>query len=112
THDTLRLAPSVASVPVIGPSAADARNLFGDYAYPAHVESLRVLLDSGGAPFAREEDDAAAAAGIDVGAATVLDALRARLGARVRYAQGCDVEGSARDGFAEAVALAREADVE
>ena len=47
----------------------------------------------------------------DVGAPTVLDALRARLGARVRFARGCDVEGSARDGFAEAVALAREADV-
>ncbi|MGB8351716.1 MAG: glycoside hydrolase family 3 C-terminal domain-containing protein, partial [Gaiella sp.] len=42
---------------------------------------------------------------------TVLDALRARLGSRVRYARGCDVAGSARDGFAEAVAVAREADV-
>ena len=96
---------------VIGPSAADARNLFGDYAYPAHVESLRVLLDSGGDPFARETGDPAAAPAFDVGAPTVLDALRARLGSRVRYARGCDVEGSARDGFAEAVALAREADV-
>ena len=108
---TLPLAASVGSVAVIGPSAADARNLFGDYAYPAHVESLRVLLDSGGDPFARETRDAAAAPAFDVGAPTVLDALRARLGSRVRYARGCDVEGRARDGFAEAVALAREADV-
>ena len=96
---------------VIGPSAADARNLFGDYAYPAHVESLRVLLDSGGDPFARETRDAAAAPAFDVRAPTVLDALRARLGSRVRYARGCDVEGGTRDGFAEAAALAQEADV-
>ena len=53
----------------------------------------------------------AAAPAFDVGAPTVLDALRARLGSRVRYARGCEVEGRARDGFAEAVALAREADV-
>ena len=38
---TLPLRPDVGSVAVIGPSADEARNLFGDYAYPAHVESLR-----------------------------------------------------------------------
>ena len=108
---TLPLAGTVGSVAVIGPCAADARNLFGDYAYPAHVESLRVLLESGGDPFARETGDIAAAPAGDVGAPAVLDALRARLGSRVRYARGCEVEGRTRDGFAEAVALAREADV-
>ena len=54
---------------MIGPSAADARNLFGDYAYPAHVESLRVLLDSGGDPFARETGDDGRGAGVRRGRA-------------------------------------------
>ena len=41
----------------------------------------------------------------------MLDALRARLGERVRFAPGCGVLDPSRAGFAEAVALAAEADV-
>ena len=52
---TLPLRPDVGSVAVIGPCADEARNLFGDYAYPAHVESLRVLLDSGATRSARSD---------------------------------------------------------
>jgi beta-glucosidase len=44
-------------------------------------------------------------------APTVLDALRARLGERVRFARGCDVAGTSRAGFDEAVATAAAADV-
>src|SRR5262249_58085602 len=43
----LPLAADVESIAVIGPNADAARNLFGDYAYPAHVESLQNVLDSG-----------------------------------------------------------------
>ena len=48
---TLPLRPDVGSVAVIGPCADEARNLFGDYAYPAHVESLQVAARERRDPF-------------------------------------------------------------
>src|SRR5690606_14558834 len=39
-------------VAVVGPSAASARNLLGDYSYLAHVESLLEVLKSGNNVFA------------------------------------------------------------
>jgi beta-glucosidase len=108
---TLPLAPTLGPVAVIGPCADDARNLLGDYAYPAHVESLRVVLEGGQNPFSQP-----LLGGFDIGdgvaeGKTVLDALRERLGDRVGFAPGCDVAGDSREGFDEAVALARGADV-
>ena len=86
---TLPLAPDVGSVAVIGPCADDVRNLFGDYAYPAHVESMRDVLESGpgsrlGTTLLGGSSSSAAA----LEAPTVLDALRERLGARVRFERG------------------------
>jgi beta-glucosidase len=49
--------------------------------------------------------------GPEVLAPTILDALRERLGQRVHFARGCDVNSTSTDGFAEAVALAAEADL-
>jgi len=99
-----------ASVAVIGPTADALRNLFGDYAYPAHIESLRNVLESGGDPLweppAGLEIDAGAIEGI-----SVLDALRVHLGDSVRFARGCEVDGESREGFDEAVAVARGCDV-
>jgi beta-glucosidase len=108
----LPLAADVGRVAVIGPCADEARNLFGDYAYPAHVESFRHLLESGG----RQPFFMPPTAGIQVddllgGVPTVLDALRELLGERVGFARGCDVTGESRDGFDEAVAVARDSDV-
>jgi beta-glucosidase len=108
----LPLAPEPRSVALIGPGADEARYLFGDYAYPAHVESLYDVLDSGQDPFSQQpppgRPEIAKAA---VEAPSVLDALRGRLGTRVRFARGCDVDGTSRAGFDEAIAAAREADV-
>ena len=36
----LPLSPGLRTVAVIGPTADDARNLLGDYAYPVHVEAM------------------------------------------------------------------------
>jgi beta-glucosidase len=108
----LPLGPELRSVALIGPGADEARYLFGDYAYPAHVESLHDVLDSGQDPFSQQptpgRPEIAKAA---VVASSVLDALRVRLGTRVRFARGCDVDGTSRAGFDEAIAAAREADV-
>ena len=50
---TLPLAPRRRSVAVIGPNADEARNLLGDYAYPAHVESLLEMCSTAAATCSR-----------------------------------------------------------
>lgn len=106
----LPLAAGAGTVAVIGPNADQARHLFGDYTYPAHVEAMRDVRKAVGNPFSMPlPDDGPRDA--QARAETVLDALRQRLGARVRFAPGCEVGGSARDGFEAAVALASEAEV-
>jgi beta-glucosidase len=109
---TLPLSPTVRSIAVIGPGAGDARYLFGDYAYPAHVESLQDVLESGEDPFSNQPTPGQPTiAKQEINAPSVLDALREQLGERLRYARGCDVTGESRDGFEEAVAAARDAEV-
>jgi beta-glucosidase len=107
----LPLAAGAGTIAVIGPNAHEARHLFGDYTYPAHVESLIETQQDGrntfAMPISRETDVGNAV----VEAPTVLDAIRERFGAQVTYARGCEVNGTARDGFDAAVALAAEADV-
>jgi len=76
-----------ARVAVIGPNAADARDLFGDYHYTAHL-----ALKSPAVP-----------------AKSVLEAISAR--AQVVYAKGCDVASNSKDGFGQALEAARAADV-
>jgi beta-glucosidase len=106
----LPLSPGLTSIAVIGPNADTARNLFGDYCYPAHVESLREVLASGGSPLGSfdmlTDIEEADAQGL-----TVLEAMRQRFGEVVSFAAGCDVTGASREGFGEAVELARAADV-
>ncbi len=72
TNDgTLPLAPDIGQVAVIGPNSDDALALFGNYSFHNHVAS---------------HFDAPAPEGV----ATLLDALRARLGPeRVTHARGC-----------------------
>ncbi len=81
-------------VAVIGPNAHRAEALQGCYSFANHV-----LASHPGLP-------------LGFAIPTVLEALRDTLGSDVvRYARGADVEGGDRDGFAEAVATARDAAV-
>ncbi|MTV25646.1 beta-glucosidase [Nitriliruptoraceae bacterium ZYF776] len=100
------------TIAVIGPNADDARNLLGDYTHPAHMETLAESRDHestlGGMP--ELPDDLDVAAVVD-GIPTVLEALRARFGARVRYARGCGVTDDGTDDIATASALAADAEV-
>jgi beta-xylosidase len=107
----LPLAPEAASVAVIGPNADAARHLFGDYCYSAHVESLREVLASGGSALSATFDDLDGIDAVELKGRSVLDALRGRLGDQVMFAPGCGVLDPSRDGFAEAVRVAAEADV-
>jgi beta-glucosidase len=109
----LPLRADVGTVAVVGPNAAAARHLFGDYTLPSHVETLLAAPDGDDAfdAFGAAVDRAVLAERADdVRAVTVLQALIERLGDRVRYAQGCEVMGDSA-GFDEAVALAAESDV-
>jgi len=107
----LPLAPEAASVAVIGPNADAARHLFGDYCYPAHIESLREVLRSGRSELSPSLDDLIGMEPVELAARSVVDALRARLGERVTFAPGCGVLDTDRSGFDEAVALASASDV-
>ena len=88
TTGSSRLAAEVGSIAVIGPNADTARNLFGDYAYPAHVESLQNVLDSGRSSLSTPGVESAEIDPVEIEAPSVLDALRARYGSRVSFARG------------------------
>ena len=106
----LPLGPLPGTIAVIGPNADEARNLLGDYAYPAHIESL---AEMGGeespfdVPVPRDLDLGA----VDVSGLSVLEALTATYGDAVRHARGCAVNDDDTSGFAEAVELAAASDV-
>jgi beta-glucosidase len=105
---TLPLRPDLASVAVIGPNANSARHLQGDYAHQVHIE---FLLQQGG--FGAQIPEGLAATDELAGRGTILDAIRARMGAttEVRYAPGCGILDGDDDGIRAAVAAARGADV-
>ncbi|HEY0754782.1 MAG TPA: glycoside hydrolase family 3 N-terminal domain-containing protein [Ktedonobacteraceae bacterium] len=111
----LPLAPSIKQLAVIGPGADDIRLLQGDYHYPAHLEIIY------------ESEQEVEISGLNIPRAsghyapgpyytphvTPLAGLRAALGedVEIQYAQGCEVLGADRSGFAEAVQVARDADL-
>src|SRR2546427_3620286 len=116
TNDgVLPLAPTVKRVAVIGPGADDERLLQGDYHYPAHLEIVYAAPQN----IEVEGLDVPQAAGSYAPGPyftphiTPLAGLRAALGneVEVRYARGCEVLGDDRSGFAEAMQVARNADV-
>ena len=86
----LPLPKSGKSFAVIGPSADSTRNVLGDYAYSAHVNS---------------PEDA-------VPVVSILEGIQAKVGpdVTIRYAEGCDIMGDNREGFAEAVEAAEQSD--
>jgi beta-glucosidase len=98
-------------IAVIGPNADQARHLFGDYTYPAHVESLEEVLSSGKNVFSMPLDARRRPDPVDVDATTIAGALATRFGPGVVRAPGCGVSDGSRDGFAAAVELAAASDV-
>ncbi len=109
--DLLPLKPDIDSLAVIGPNADSLRNLFGDYAYPAHMESLIEMSETN--VFNMPTPQGVTEITDFVPTVSVLTAIRERVSAstQVHYAQGCAVLDESRDGFAEAVEAARKADI-
>ena len=106
----LPLSRAVGSVAVVGPNAASARALVGDYSYPAALDALLdpATLGSDGValpPWLGQTD-------LFADMPSVLDGIReAAPDATIRYAPGCDVTGDDRSGFEAAVEAARQSDV-
>jgi beta-glucosidase len=108
--DLLPLSKQLESIAVIGPNADSVRNLFGDYAYPAHIETLMEMTREKnvfGMPIPEHIDGA----GDFIVAISVLEAIKAKVGpnTHVQYAKGCDILRDSLDGFTEAVEAARQA---
>ncbi len=113
TNDgTLPLRDDLATIAVIGPNADSARNLLGDYAHIAHIETLLEARDGRNPQGLPIPDHLDLDEALD-GRATILDAIRERAPAatEVRYARGCGVRDGGDEEIAEAVAAATGADV-
>lgn len=126
----LPLSKSLSRIAVIGPNADSARNLLGDYTFVSQIQAVAQIMRSGALEIGQlsEEDRKAAEALYGdllkspddesftrnrYRLTTVLEAIRQTVSqdTEVTYAKGCDVQGTDRSGFEEAVRLAREADV-
>jgi beta-glucosidase len=111
----LPLAPTVKRVAVVGPGADDERLLQGDYHYPAHQEIVYAApqqVEVTGLLVPRAAGSYAPGPYFTPHI-TPLAGLRAALGndVEVRFTKGCEVLGDDRSGFAEAMQVARNADV-
>lgn len=87
----LPLRKDLSSIAVIGPSANSTKNLHGDYSYTAHIAGVKD----------------------GVRTVTVLEGIKNKVspGTRVLYAIGCDLVDQSKEGFKEALEIARESDV-
>jgi beta-glucosidase len=106
---TLPLRDDLRSIAVIGPNADSARNLLGDYAHVAHIETLLEMRDNPvGFPV---PDDLNLSDELE-GRSTILDAIHGRCaGAEVRFASGGGVRDASDAEIAQAVDAARGAEV-
>lgn len=112
-NDLLPLSKSVGSIAVIGPNADNVRNLFGDYTYPAHIETLVESMNNSVLGVPAPKGVTAANLEEFIPAISIFQAIKdvVSTDTDIAYAKGCDVIGESRDGFASAVEIASNADV-
>jgi len=110
--DLLPLPKTLQSLAVIGPNADSVRNLFGDYSYPAHMETLAEMTHKDNV-FNTPVPDGFSTSSDFIEAHSLLSVLRGAsdLACAIHYARGCDVLDPSTAGFEEAIAAARQADV-
>ena len=107
----LPLAKTLASIAVIGPSAASVRVLQGDYHYPSHLEMMFGAIHEG--DVSPRPQGAVNLAQHFVPMVSVLEGIKRKVASRtvVRHALGCEVLDTSTAGFAAAVDAARRSDV-
>ncbi|UCD58253.1 MAG: glycoside hydrolase family 3 C-terminal domain-containing protein, partial [Candidatus Hydrogenedentota bacterium] len=109
---SLPLRKELSSIAVIGPNADSVRNMLGDYSHPAQIEFIMPTQGNPDAPHtpAAEKSEPG---DTSVSMISVLEGIRRKVspGTKVQYARGCDVMDSSREGFAEAVEIAKKSEV-
>lgn len=90
-NNLLPLDKDINSLAVIGPSANSTRNLLGDYAYSAHVDS---------------KEDA-------IPIVDIFQGIKNKVGdnTELNFAPGCSIMGESQNGFSQAVKTAQNSDV-
>ena len=106
------LSKSLKSIAVIGPNADSARNLVGDYTYICHIETLIEQREKDN-PFGTAVADDVEMVEDFVPIRSILEAIGDKLSsdANIHFAEGCDINSERRDGFAEAVDAAQQAEI-
>jgi beta-glucosidase len=108
---TLPLRDDLRRVAVVGPIAASARELLGDYAHLLHIETLLEMHEQGNA-LGFPLTEAIVPADELAGRGTIFDAIAARLpGADVRHARGTGIRDGTDAELEEAVDLAASSEV-
>ncbi|MAU12804.1 MAG: beta-glucosidase [Anaerolineaceae bacterium] len=109
----LPLSKSLSSLAVIGPNADTVRNLFGDYTYPAHIETLIESHVQSAMGLPAPEGVTVKTLDDFIPAVSILRGIKDAVSdtTQVTYAQGCDVISESRDGFDAAVEAAKNAEV-
>ena len=111
TNDgALPLHADLGRIAVIGPIADSARDLLGDYAHLPHIETLAELRHQAN-PFGFPSSEVINPVDELSGMPTILRALRDRFGERVVHARGSGLQDGTDEELAEAIEVARGADV-
>ncbi|MFX0043547.1 MAG: glycoside hydrolase family 3 N-terminal domain-containing protein [Candidatus Hodarchaeota archaeon] len=118
----LPLKKNINSLAIIGPNANSIRNLFGDYAFVSQFEGsfadVTTLgdLDEETASIYREllesvDKDAFTRSIYDIN--SILEAIKQKVSnnTQIYYAKGCEILDYNKDGFTEAIEIARKADI-
>ena len=100
---------NLTSIAVIGPNAANGRNMLSDYSYPSHIEAFVNNEVPDVIPTSKYLKSTEG----NVKIVSILDGIKENVSdkMKVKYAQGCDSLDPSRDGFDEALKIARESDL-
>lgn len=108
----LPLSKDIKKLAVIGPSADNIRHMIGDYTYQGQIEGLLELHESQGNAMNQPIPENIEMSGNIVQMESYLEAIKKAVSSdtEIIYAKGCEIKGTSRDGFTEAVNAARQAD--
>jgi beta-glucosidase len=112
SNGLLPLKKELSSIAVIGPNADNVRNMLGDYSHPAHVELVMETGEASGMSNSASQEELGPG-NVSVSMIGVLDGIKRKVspGTQVHYAKGSDITGESKEGFAEAIEVARKSDV-
>ncbi len=99
---------NVKSIGIIGPNAANGRNMLSDYSYPSHIEAFINNEVPDVIPTSKYLKSVEG----NVKIISILDGIKEKVSDKitVRYAKGCDNIDPSKDGFDEALKVAKASD--